>query len=116
MTYDENIFSDLYKDTYGFRPRGHEFYDAAPARKQQVWDRLVAELAEQIIINEEIQRDAIVAFEIEIARMIAAGADTRARALNWLADAEGIDWASYLFHGEVEYHFNLPEGYVAAGL
>ena len=29
-TYDENIFSDLYKDAFGFRPQGHHFYDADP--------------------------------------------------------------------------------------
>jgi len=34
-TFDENIFSDLYKDAYGVRPRGHAFYTASNEEKQK---------------------------------------------------------------------------------
>jgi hypothetical protein len=30
FTYDENLFSDLYKEVYGIRPRGGEWMTATP--------------------------------------------------------------------------------------
>ena len=41
-TYSDELFSDLYKDVYGFRPRGHEFFTACPERKQEIWDQILA--------------------------------------------------------------------------
>ena len=47
FTYDENTFSDLHKDTYGFRPRNHRFYDAPPEEKQEIWNFLCEELKQE---------------------------------------------------------------------
>ena len=50
-TFDENILSDLYKDTFGTRP-GEFFWsewDAADNdRKQAMWDAMVDELGREI--------------------------------------------------------------------
>ena len=42
-TYDEDCYSDLYKDVYGFRPRGavwEHWKNMTPAEKQVQWDYL----------------------------------------------------------------------------
>ena len=91
FTYDENIFSDLYKDTRGFRPRGHEFFSATPLRKQAIWDDMLVEY------DEEMERDRTNKlgnhrrFEELVTSTIEAGALDRATAIRWLLDAEGVD-------------------------
>ena len=50
FTFDTNLFSDLHKDVYGFRPRGHWFYDASTTdeQRQEEWDYLCKRLDEQL--------------------------------------------------------------------
>ena len=84
FTYSEELFSDFHKDTYGFRPRNHEFYDATSDRKQQIWDDMVLEfdLNQQI---ERLQKEAdLAAFNREIEMHIAFGAKDRIDALRWM--------------------------------
>ena len=33
-TFEDNLFSDLHKDAYGFRPRYHRYYEASDDEKQ----------------------------------------------------------------------------------
>ena len=101
-TFDENIFSDLYKDAYGFRPRGHEFYDAGTSddRKQEIWD-FVCE-AQQASIEEDRRHEeiAIEKFKTRISEVIALGASDRATALRWMSSDETF------------YHDQCVEGWV----
>lgn len=87
-TYDENIFSDFHKDAYGFRPRGHEFYDATPARKQEIWDSVGR--AWDIRQEEEAAEEARALREFSdlIESVIASGAGDRITALQWLTDED----------------------------
>ena len=87
-TYDEDIFSDLHKDAYGFRPRGHEFYDTAPARKQEIWDYTCEVVEDNIAAEKEHEARAIRDFEQEIQNMIELGADGRETALHWMTQNE----------------------------
>lgn len=84
FTYDESIFSDYYKDTYGFRPRDHEFFEATPERKQEIWDELGEEFAREQERVELEKQLAIEAFLAEIQRMFAWGAKDRTQALRWM--------------------------------
>ena len=60
-TYEDYLYSDLHKDSLGFRP-SKEMRDAwdamTPDKKQQEWDRLNDELenSEFFISNEEMER------------------------------------------------------------
>ena len=83
-TYDENIFSDYHKDAYGFRPRNHEFYDATPDRKQEIWDSVGR--AWDIRQEEEAEEEAraLREFEAVISSIIEAGAGDRITALQWM--------------------------------
>ena len=87
FTYDENIFSDLHKDAYGFRPRDHEFYSANPKRKQQIWDETFKAL--RVTIDEEAcrQDQAAQDFEKSIRSMMEKGASSRAMAIRWLIES-----------------------------
>lgn len=87
-TYDEDIFSDLHKDAYGFRPRGHEFYDATPARKQEIWDYICEVVEDNIAAEKEHEARALRDFEQEIQNMIELGADGRESALRWMTQNE----------------------------
>lgn len=56
FTYDPYLFSDFYKEVYGVRPRGHEFYTASEERAQEIWDQLmVAHKAEMERYYAEVQ-------------------------------------------------------------
>jgi hypothetical protein len=48
-TYDENTFSDLHKEVYGFRPNTDMWKDwtsRTPRQKQELWNALSDELEE----------------------------------------------------------------------
>lgn len=89
-TYSEDIFSDLHKDAYGFRPRGHEFYDAAPERKQEIWDYMCQVVEDNIAAEREHEARALRDFEAEVANTIALGAGDRTTALRWMTSSEAF--------------------------
>ena len=87
-TYAEELFSDLHKDAYGFRPRGHEFYDATPEHKQEIWDYLCKVVEESIAEEREQTAQALREFEQEVQNAIELGAGDRETALRWLTQSE----------------------------
>lgn len=115
FTYDENIFSDIYKDAHGFRPRGHEFYatETTPARKQELWDQVILQADEEIERFQEEQKHAVVEFESHIESLIKMGAKTRQKAIEWIVDGCCED-LGYNDTGFVEYSYNLPYGYLTS--
>lgn len=88
FNYSEDLFSDFHKDTYGFRPRNHEFYDATPARKQQIWDQMGEDF--RIAQDQERLREEtdLKEFESQINLNIALGAGDRETALRWMTQNE----------------------------
>ena len=87
-TFDIEIFSDLYKDAYGHRPRNHPFYWADDAEKQQIWDRVVEDVNDAIRREREEAEAAVVEFETLVAKTIDLGAGDRETALRWLTSTE----------------------------
>ena len=87
-TYDETIFSDLHKDAYGFRPRGHNFYTATPAEKQEIWDATILDMeaAQEAEISRE--KECEKEFKNQISKVIQAGAGNRINALRWMTSTE----------------------------
>ena len=102
--FDDNIFSDLHKDAYGFRPRGHEYYEAAPARKQEIWVRVCEDL--DAAQDEEARREqeAIAEFKAQITRVIEAGAANRITALRWMTSTETF------YHSQDVEHWVYKQG------
>jgi hypothetical protein len=55
-TFDENTFSDLHKEAFGFRPRGtawSAWAEASDDEKQELWDRLVTIAADNAAYEEQ---------------------------------------------------------------
>ena len=102
--FDDNIFSDLHKDAYGFRPRGHEYYEALPARKQEIWVKVCEDL--EVAQDEEARREqeAIAEFKAQITRVIEAGAGNRITALRWMTSTETF------YHSQDVEHWVYKQG------
>lgn len=107
-TYDDELFSDLYKDAHGFRPRGHEFYDASPARKQELWDQTLCAQRESIRMAREVEAASLREFEANVQRYMDLGAGDWYTAVRWMFDADGFE-RNDLCHGVdyVCYHYGL---------
>jgi hypothetical protein len=108
FTYDTLVFGDTYKDVYGFRPRQHEFYTAAPERKQMIWDQLHDQLAEIMNDYDKAEEHRIAYFDGIIEKYMTVGAATAEAAVRWMLQAEGDDDVGYL-----EVIYDLPYGYLA---
>ena len=103
-TFDENIYSDLYKEVYGSRPRGDIFYTSDDAGKQAIWDNLIQEHEEKMA-EDKIAEDAnIKNFEDWCARLIELGATDRRTAIRWIVQsyapnemdlAYGASWVQF---------------------
>jgi len=116
FTYDENTFSDLHKDAYGFRPRGENpFWDATPEQKQVIWDETCRALEQSIAEEDARKAVATHSFEKSIASLIAKGAGNRATAIRWFIESTNITKSDLAYGGSyLCYEFGLPyEGYMA---
>jgi len=89
-TFSTEIFSDLHKDAYGFRPRGHRFYDetTTDAERQEIWDYLVQVVEDNAAAEREHEARALRDFEAQVANTIALGAGDRVTALRWMTQDE----------------------------
>ena len=89
FTYSEELFSDFHKDTYGFRPREyHEFWDATPERKQEIWDDVQQDFLQAMVREEKAKVEAVAQFNRDIEMYMAFGARDRADALRWMTQNE----------------------------
>ena len=114
FNFDENMFSDLYKDAYGFRPPvTHRFYGViTDQEKQEIWDYTCSELIASIDIEEKNREEAADVFEKRIHELLKIGAPDRKTCIRWIFQAEGFTEYD-LAYGEsfVLYHFHLPLNY-----
>jgi len=88
FSYDDNTYSDLFKDLNGFRPKGR-IYEAwenmTPAEKQAEWDTLVNRLQDKNAADAKSLEAAYSAFDTLLENNLKTGASTPAEALRWLA-------------------------------
>jgi hypothetical protein len=108
---DGDIYSDLYKDVYGSRPRYAQFRDLEEF--QDDYDFLCNRLDEQIEedrVRQESNFDKFVA-RVEETMQLVAGT-TRERAIEIIADAEGISKDQFDFYGLeiLEHELDLKYG------
>ena len=69
FTYSDDLFSDLHKDVYGFRPRGarmDEWNERTPRQKQELWNALCDELEENEKAARKAEEEALDEFRAEI--------------------------------------------------
>jgi hypothetical protein len=107
---DGDIYSDLHKDVYGFRPRGAVF--ASTEEFDADYERLVKQLDIQINEEAEIQARNFTKFaaRVEETMQLVPGIN-RERAIELIADAEGISKDEFDFYGLEMLEFELDLKY-----
>ena len=104
-------YSDMYKDAYGFRPRGIDTSLWTLEQFEAEFEYLARALELQLKEKAEAQSVAVAAFEARVAEVIKLGASDRETALRWIMDGSeaGGDWEYFCFLT------SLPYGYFKKG-
>jgi len=111
FTYDDNLYSDLHKDAYGFRPSYFSsslWSGLSPKDKQIEWDHLIKVSAERYQTEVQEQKQATHDLELRIQNLLVSGARDRNMAIRWLDEA-------YETQGDREYlcfKLNVPYEYL----
>jgi hypothetical protein len=118
FTYSDELYSDLHKDAYGFRPSEFSnslWSELSPADKQIEWDFLIVKMDERYK-EEKLEEDrAIDRFEYWIDNTIESGAANRAQALQWILEGAVIE-DPQLDIEHFEWKMGLPFGYIKAAI
>lgn len=80
MTY----ISDLYKDTYGIRPRGYNFTEFTLTELNQFWQDLIDQLERNNKEERAAEKQAAIDMEAAIQYHTYRGAYNRSTALRWM--------------------------------
>ena len=94
FTYSDDLFSDLFKDVNGYRPRGalmDEWNTRTPRQKQELWNALCDELEENEKAARKAEAEALDEFRINVREVMNVCNCNWTNAVNHLADAEDID-------------------------
>jgi hypothetical protein len=114
---DGDIYSDLHKDVYGFRPRGTTFESVEAFDSDFAY--LSAKLDKQIEQDAILQESNFLKFTARVAAtMYLVEGSTRERAIEIIAEAEGISAKEFDFYGLeiLENELNLKYGSIARWL
>ena len=112
---DGDIFSDLHKDVYGFRPRGVTF-DSLEAFDAE-FERLVGRLGEQQDEDAVRQSANLVKFFDRVLETMELCNCDQYRAIEIIAEAEGeLDFFKHYGYERLEWVFDLRFGSIEEGL
>jgi hypothetical protein len=118
FTYNDNLYSDLHKEAYGFRPSEFSnslWSELSPADKQIEWDFLIVKMDERYK-EEKLEEDrAIDRFEYWINNTIESGAKDRSQAFQWILTAEQSEDPQFDVE-HFEWQQGLPFGYIKAAI
>lgn len=111
--YSDDLYSDIYKDAHGFRPRGTGWFNLTPDEKQAEWDWLQECILRNLDEERDAERAAVVAFEGCVSGLMEAGASDRETAVRWLYDGTvGTDGQGDFDVDYFTYLYQLPHGYL----
>ena len=111
FTYDDNTYSDLHKDAYGFRPRNDGWDQLSPVGKQIRWESLCEALDRRIAEDEAAEAAAVERFEARTHDLVAYyGAHDHGTAIRWIVEGLMLSAADLAFYGGeyVCYTLGLP--------
>lgn len=114
---DASIYSDLYKEVYGCRPYNPTFESVEAFDAD--FEYLSLKLDKQIVYEKELQEKAFLKFTARVAStMYLVAGSTRERAIEIIAEAEGISAKEFDFYGLeiLENELNLKYGSIAKWL
>lgn len=88
-TFNEEIFSDFHKDTYGSRPGSyHPFYNASDDEKQAIWDETADAFDNAQEMEKEQLRVDLKEFQTRVQEVIDLGAGDFKTAIRWMCHGE----------------------------
>lgn len=93
FTFDANLFSDLHKDAYGYRPRSyHRFYaeDTTDEERQEFWDWAIRDFEERMEEDARREAEAVASFEDAIVKTMEIANCDRATAIRYQVEAGGF--------------------------
>lgn len=98
---------DMYKDAYGYRPRGIDTSGWSEADFEAEFASLEAVIVREEAARCEAEKVAVAKFERVVTNIIFAGAGDRETALRWIMDASNAngDW------GYLCWDLGLPQHY-----
>jgi hypothetical protein len=114
---DASIYSDLYKEVYGCRPYNPTFESVEAFDAD--FEYLSLKLDKQIVYEKELQEKAFLKFTASVAAtMYLVKGSTRERAIEIIAEAEGITAKEFDHYGLeiLENELNLKYGSIAKWL
>ena len=114
---DASIYSDLYKEVYGCRPYNPKFESVEAFDAD--FEYLSLKLDKQIAYEQDRQEKAFLQFTARVAAtMYLVAGSTRERAIEIIAEAEGISAKEFDFYGLeiLENELNLKYGSIAKWL
>ena len=110
-TYDDQTYSDLYKDVHGYRPRNDGWEYLSPVGKQIKWDSLCEALDHRIAEDETAEAAAVERFEARAHDLVAYyGAHDHATAIRWIVEGLNLSSDDLAFYGGeyICYKLGLP--------
>jgi len=109
----KGLYSDVYKDVHGFRPRGSWIMASTNPSDivfiQDEIDRLCVDSERAAADERSRQAEAVARFEAHVAQLVKMGASDRESALRWIHDAEGTEGDA----DHLAYVWDLPYRYFA---
>jgi hypothetical protein len=114
---DASIYSDLYKEVYGCRPYNPKFESVEAFDAD--FEYLSLKLDKQIVYEKELQEKAFLKFTARVAAtMYLVAGSTRERAIEIIAEAEGITAKEFDHYGLeiLENELNLKYGSISKWL
>ena len=114
---DASIYSDLYKEVYGCRPYNPKFESVEAFDAD--FEYLSLKLDKQIVYEKELQEKAFLKFTARVAAtMYLVAGSTRERAIEIIAEAEGITAREFDHYGLeiLENELNLKYGSISKWL
>ena len=101
-TFSTELFSDLHKEVYGFRPRGHWFYDAntTDEERQTEWDYLCKRLDQQIEEGNAEKAANLEAFRIQVKQNLTLGAKDEQESIRWVVESLNPSPVDLAYGGE----------------
>lgn len=106
----QQIYSDLYKDAYGVRPRNWQHINKLTLEQLNAeLDFLETVIVQEIALDKAREERAAARFEAEIQANLERGATDRQHAIRWIAQANAVDVDDEAF---LEYTMGLKMGYL----
>jgi len=108
----QQIYSDMYKDAYGMRPRNWQYIATLTLEQLNAeLDFLETVILEEMALDAEREQRAAAKFEAEVRTNLELGATDRHDAIRWIAQANAVDIADL---EQLEYTMGLKLGYLKA--